>query len=62
VVVALALALLGGVEGASAESSTDAETASDPGQACACGNSCINRDYQCHKGRGCACDSDEVCG
>lgn len=22
----------------------------------ACGNSCISRSYQCHKGRGCACD------
>lgn len=22
----------------------------------ACGNSCISRNYQCHKGPGCACD------
>lgn len=22
----------------------------------ACGDSCISRSYQCHKGRGCACD------
>ena len=22
----------------------------------ACGNSCISRSYQCHKGVGCACD------
>lgn len=28
----------------------------------ACGNSCISRSYNCHKGRGCACDSSEVCG
>lgn len=28
----------------------------------ACGNSCISRSYTCHKGRGCACDSVEVCG
>lgn len=27
----------------------------------ACGNSCISRKLQCHKGRGCACDSYEVC-
>jgi endonuclease YncB( thermonuclease family) len=28
----------------------------------ACGNSCISARYTCHKGRGCACDSWEVCG
>lgn len=28
----------------------------------ACGNSCISASYTCHKGRGCACDSWEVCG
>jgi hypothetical protein len=22
----------------------------------ACGDSCISRDYECHKGAGCACD------
>lgn len=22
----------------------------------ACGNSCISRDKECHKGKGCACD------
>lgn len=27
----------------------------------ACGNSCIRADYQCHKGRGCACDEEDVC-
>jgi hypothetical protein len=27
----------------------------------ACGNSCISRRYTCHKGRGCACNSSEVC-
>ncbi len=27
----------------------------------ACGNSCISRKKQCHKGRGCACDSAEIC-
>jgi hypothetical protein len=27
----------------------------------ACGNTCIRRSYECHKGRGCACDADEVC-
>ena len=32
----------------------------DKGQAC--GNSCISRNYNCHKGRGCACNSSEVCG
>ena len=27
----------------------------------ACGNTCISRAYTCHKGRGCACDEEEVC-
>jgi hypothetical protein len=27
----------------------------------ACGNTCISRSYDCHKGRGCACNADEVC-
>jgi len=27
----------------------------------ACGNTCIRQSYVCHKGRGCACDVDEVC-
>ena len=31
----------------------------DDGQAC--GNTCISRKKQCHKGRGCACDAAEVC-
>jgi hypothetical protein len=28
----------------------------------ACGNTCINVNYNCHKGRGCACNADEICG
>lgn len=28
----------------------------------ACGNSCINRQLNCHKGRGCACNASELCG
>lgn len=31
----------------------------DAGQAC--GNSCISRSKQCHKGRGCACNAAEIC-
>lgn len=27
----------------------------------ACGDSCIRQSYTCHKGRGCACNADEVC-
>ena len=27
----------------------------------ACGNSCIRDSYTCHKGRGCACNAEEVC-
>jgi hypothetical protein len=27
----------------------------------ACGNSCISRSKNCHKGRGCACNAAEVC-
>ena len=25
----------------------------------ACGDSCISRQYQCHKGTGCACNADQ---
>ena len=28
----------------------------------ACGNTCISARYTCHQGRGCSCDSYEVCG
>jgi hypothetical protein len=28
----------------------------------ACGNSCINVNFTCHKGWGCSCDVEEVCG
>lgn len=28
----------------------------------ACGDSCISRNKTCHKGRGCACNSSDVCG
>jgi hypothetical protein len=28
----------------------------------ACGDSCINVSFTCHKGRGCSCNADEVCG
>ena len=27
----------------------------------ACGDTCISRSYVCHKGRGCACNADDVC-
>jgi len=27
----------------------------------ACGNSCISQSKNCHKGRGCACDAEEIC-
>jgi hypothetical protein len=27
----------------------------------ACGDSCISRRFNCHKGRGCACNIDEIC-
>jgi len=27
----------------------------------ACGNTCIRADYNYHKGRGCACDAEEIC-
>ncbi len=27
----------------------------------ACGKSCISRSFNCHKGRGCACNVEEVC-
>ena len=32
----------------------------DKGQAC--GNTCISRTKECHKGRGCACNASELCG
>jgi hypothetical protein len=28
----------------------------------ACGKSCISEKKNCHKGRGCACNVEEVCG
>jgi hypothetical protein len=28
----------------------------------ACGNTCISAAKNCHKGRGCACNLEEVCG
>jgi len=27
----------------------------------ACGNTCIHAAYDCHKGRGCACNADDIC-
>ncbi|WP_146648281.1 hypothetical protein [Labilithrix luteola] len=27
----------------------------------ACGNSCISASKQCHKGRGCSCNAEEIC-
>lgn len=27
----------------------------------ACGDTCIRASYTCHKGRGCACDAEEIC-
>ncbi|MFZ5896743.1 MAG: hypothetical protein ACOY0T_37145 [Myxococcota bacterium] len=27
----------------------------------ACGDSCISRKFTCRKGRGCACNIDEIC-
>jgi len=32
------------------------------GKGKACGDSCINRQLTCHRGRGCACDRSEICG
>jgi hypothetical protein len=75
-VVVLASALLGSVDVATAEPASDEPMTSPSEQACipraecckvcsrgkACGNTCINRDYRCHKGRGCACDAGEICG
>jgi hypothetical protein len=45
------------------------ERACTPAAACckvcdkgkACGDSCISRQYECHKGKGCACDRSDVC-
>jgi hypothetical protein len=70
-VVASIIACLLAVAGATWTTAPQAE----PGRSCipreqccricdrgkACGNSCISRNYTCHKGRGCACDSAEVC-
>jgi hypothetical protein len=28
----------------------------------ACGDSCIRKTFNCHKGHGCACNQSEVCG
>jgi hypothetical protein len=41
-------------------STTEANArAGDVGRAC--GKSCISADKTCHKGRGCACNAEEVC-
>ena len=71
VLIGSALALMLVVGGAFATSPSHAQrSACTPRSQCckvcvkgkACGNSCINRNYTCRKGRGCACNGYEVCG
>jgi hypothetical protein len=60
---------LAGPSAGYAEASPEDATCVPAAQCCkvcdkgyACGNSCISRAKQCHKGRGCACNAGEVCG
>lgn len=50
---------------APAEASAECIPASECCKVCskgkACGNSCISERKTCHKGRGCACDVEEIC-
>jgi hypothetical protein len=67
-----ALATLAPADAASASFMFDAALEADactPSDQCckicsrgkACGNTCISRAYECHKGRGCACNEAEIC-
>ncbi len=72
-VLALGLAAFGVtlmLPGAAEASADDARALSciAPDECCkicstgkACGNSCISENKNCHKGRGCACDVEEIC-
>jgi hypothetical protein len=57
-----------GAQAVIAAEATTAQSCTPAEQCCricskgkACGNSCIRQSYTCHKGRGCACNADEVC-
>jgi len=60
-VVALFGCLLSGDPGAARNCTPRSECCKicDVGQAC--GKTCINANYTCHVGRGCACNRSEVC-
>ena len=60
--------LLLGLSAPSAQRFTAAQGCIPPSQCCkicskgkACCDTCIRADYTCHKGRGCACNVEEVC-
>jgi hypothetical protein len=60
--------LLLGLRAPSAQRLATSQTCTPPSQCCkicskgkACGDTCIRADYTCHKGRGCACNVEEVC-
>ncbi|MEO8901652.1 MAG: hypothetical protein ABI627_09005 [Polyangiaceae bacterium] len=65
----LLVLVLSPVSSARARPAPDADLSCIPREQCcklcvagkACGNTCIKAEYQCHKGRGCACDADDVC-
>jgi hypothetical protein len=63
------VAMLAGLLGMDAPSAVPLQQTCVPREDCckvcdkgkACGNSCISRAKNCHKGRGCACDAAEIC-
>jgi hypothetical protein len=68
----LVVLFVGGLLGMSAPASSSSEPeplACVPVEECckvcdkgkACGNSCIRESFTCHRGRGCACDVEEIC-
>jgi len=65
---AAALLVLAGLLGLNAPGAEAGENCIPRAECCkvcsagkACGNSCISRAKNCHKGRGYACDAEEIC-
>lgn len=59
---------LGLIPSAEADKAVRAQSCRSREQCCkicdlgkACGNACISERYTCHKGRGCACNVEELC-
>ena len=63
--VAMLLLVLPAMAGVRATDSSSCIPAEECCKVCdtgkACGNSCVSRKSNCHKGPGCACNSEDVC-